>query len=101
SLLHGLVMDPFATLGIERRFDLDLRSIERTHRDLSRVTPPYRHSGAPPAHRAEALGRSVAINEAFRIVRDPIRRAEALFALAGVPVGEVNEPKPTQEVPAV
>jgi molecular chaperone HscB len=88
-------MDPFATLGLERRFDVDLRAVERTHRDLSRATHPDRHSEGPPSSRAEALGRSVEINEAFRIVRDPIKRAEALFALAGIPVGETNEPKPS------
>jgi molecular chaperone HscB len=32
------------------------------------------------------------VNEAWRVLRDPIRRAEALFRLAGIPVGEMNEP---------
>lgn len=86
-------MDPFATLGIERRFDVDLRTVERTVRDLSRATHPDRHSDGMPSTRAEALGRSVEINEAFRIVRDPVKRAEALFSLAGLAVGETNEPK--------
>lgn len=90
-------MDPFATLGIERRFDVDLRAIERTHRDLSRATHPDRHGSSPPSSRAEALGKSVEINEAMRIVRDPLRRAEALFTLAGIPVGETTEPQPSQE----
>ena len=31
------------------------------------------------------------MNEAWRIVRDPIRRAEALFALAGIVVAENNQ----------
>ncbi|MEO6420294.1 MAG: iron-sulfur cluster co-chaperone HscB C-terminal domain-containing protein, partial [Polyangiaceae bacterium] len=31
------------------------------------------------------------------IVRDPVKRAEALFSLAGVVVGETNEPKATNE----
>ena len=35
------------------------------------------------------------VNEAWRIVRDPIRRAEALFRLAGAAVGENAEPKAT------
>lgn len=90
-------MDPFATLGIERRFDVDLRAIERTHRELSRATHPDRHSDRPPSARADALGKSVEINEAFRIVRDPVRRAEALFSLAGIAVGEVSEPKASTE----
>ena len=88
-------MDPFATLGIERRFDLDLRAVERTVRELSRIVHPDRQSDAPPSSRVHALGKSVEINEALRIVKDPVRRAEALLALAGVPVGDGKEPQPS------
>jgi molecular chaperone HscB len=38
------------------------------------------------------------VNEAWRIVRDPVRRAEALFVLAGVEVGETKEPRPDAEL---
>ena len=37
------------------------------------------------------------VNEAFRVLKDPVRRAEAIFSLRGVPVGETNEPKPTPD----
>jgi molecular chaperone HscB len=87
--------DPFATLGIARAFDVDLKAIERTHRDLSRALHPDRYAGGGASERRDALGKAVEVNEAWRVVRDPIRRAEALFTLAGVPVGETNEPKPT------
>lgn len=88
-------MDPFATLGIERTFDLDLRAVERTVRELSRIVHPDRQSDAPPSSRVAALGKSVEINEALRIVKDPVRRAEALLAHAGVPVGDGKEPQPS------
>jgi molecular chaperone HscB len=87
-------MDPFATLGIERNFSLDLRSVEKTHRELSRTLHPDRFSSAGATERRMALSKAVEVNESWRIVRDPIRRAEALFALAGIPVGEDREPKP-------
>lgn len=76
-------MDPFALLGIERRFDVDLRAVERAHRHLSRVVHPDRQGSEPPGARAEALGRTASLNEAMRIVRDPLRRAETLLSLAG------------------
>ncbi|MCA9586565.1 MAG: Fe-S protein assembly co-chaperone HscB [Myxococcales bacterium] len=85
--------DPFAQLGLERRFDLDLEVVERTHRELSRALHPDKFSGGTPAERRAAIERASAVNEAWRTVRDPVSRAEALFRLAGVPVGEVNEPK--------
>jgi molecular chaperone HscB len=87
-------MDPFATLGIERRFDVDLEKLEKTHRELSRALHPDKYVGAGASERRAALSKAVEVNEAWRIVKDPIRRAEALFALAGISVGERNEPPP-------
>jgi molecular chaperone HscB len=89
-------MDPFVTLGIERRFDLDLKAVEKRHRDLSRAFHPDKFAQEGATARTLALGQAADVNEAWRIVRDPVRRAEALFALAGVPVGERNEPAPSQ-----
>jgi molecular chaperone HscB len=86
-------MDPFATLGLPRQYDVDLASVEKTHRELSRALHPDKYAGAGASERRDSLDRAVAVNEAFRIVRDPVRRAEALFTLAGVPVGENVEPK--------
>lgn len=86
-------MDPFATLGIARRFDVDLAEAERKHRELSRALHPDRFVGASPSERREALTRAVEVNEAWRIVRDPIRRAEALLQLEGVAVAEDKQPQ--------
>lgn len=88
-------MDPFATLGVSRRFDLDLATLEKTHRELSRALHPDKFAQAGASERREALERAAQVNEAWRIVRDPIKRAEALFRLAGAAVGETNEPKAT------
>src|ERR1041384_3490226 len=85
--------DPFATLGVEPRFDLDLHALEQRHRDLSKAHHPDRYTSAPAAERRLALSRAIDVNEAFRALRDPIRRAEALIRRAGVPVGETAEPK--------
>lgn len=88
-------MDPFATLGLERTYEVDLRSAEKTHRELSRALHPDRHAAGGVSERRDALSRAVLVNEAWRIVRDPIQRAEALFTLAGVAVGDTNEPRPS------
>jgi len=82
-------------LGIGRSFDVDLASVEKTHRELSRALHPDKFMGAGAGERRMALTKAIEVNEAWRAVRDPIRRAEALFQLAGVPVGERAEPKPT------
>ncbi len=90
-------MDPFATLGIARTFDVDLAAVEKTHRELSRVLHPDKYVAAPPGERRAALEKAVQVNESWRTVRDPIKRAEALFSLAGIAVGETNEPKASME----
>lgn len=84
-------MDPFSVLGIERRFDVDLAALERAHRELARATHPDNFAEGAPERRA-AVARAADVNEALRVVRDPVRRAEAMLALAGVAVGEGAEP---------
>jgi len=88
---------PFDILGIAPRFDLDLGAVEQRYRDLSRVLHPDKHVGSPAAERRMALGRAVEVNEAWRLVRDPIRRAEALLRRGGVEVREGTEPKASPE----
>jgi molecular chaperone HscB len=87
-----VAVDPFEALGVEPVFSLDLAVLEQRHRDLSRALHPDRHAAAGAAERRLALGRAIEINEAFRILKDPVRRAEALLALRGVESGEGKEP---------
>ena len=85
--------DPFEMLGVERRFDLDLKVLEKTHRELSRALHPDKFVQAGASERRAGLEKAASVNEAWRTVRDPITRAEALFRLAGIKVGEDSEPK--------
>ncbi|MEO6600016.1 MAG: Fe-S protein assembly co-chaperone HscB [Polyangiaceae bacterium] len=85
-------MDPFETLGMEPVFSLEMTVLEQRHRDLSRALHPDRHASSGAAERRMALGRAIEVNEAFRILKDPVRRAEALLAQRGVQSGEGKEP---------
>lgn len=84
--------NPFSTFGIEPRFDVNLAELERTHRELSRAVHPDRVASS--AARKDVVEHAMQVNEAFRVLRDPVKRAEALFSLRGIPVGETHEPKP-------
>lgn len=88
-------MNPFALLGVENEFDVDLSALEKTHRELSRALHPDKFAQANASERRAALEKAAAVNEAWRTLRDPIKRAEALFRLHGIAVGEDNEPKST------
>jgi molecular chaperone HscB len=90
-------VDPFATLGIPRSFDVDLGEAEHAHRRLSRALHPDKFAGANERDGRVALAKAVEVNEAWRIVRDPLRRAEALLRLGGCELGEGREPQPAPE----
>jgi molecular chaperone HscB len=85
-------VDPFETLGLEPAFGLDVVALEQRHRDLSRALHPDRHAASGAQERRMALGRAIEVNEAFRTLKDPVRRAEALLAQRGVVSGEGKEP---------
>ena len=76
-------MDPFALMGLERRYDLDQIELERRYRELQRALHPDRHASAPAAERRLTLQKAVEVNEAYRTLRDDQRRAEALLAALG------------------
>lgn len=85
--------DPFALLEVEPRFDLDLALLEQRHRDLSRVLHPDRFVGRPAGERQQALGRAIEVNDAFRLLKDPVRRASALLERHGRHTDEADAPK--------
>jgi molecular chaperone HscB len=89
-------MDPFVTLGLPRRFALDVKQAENRHLDLSRTLHPDRYVKSPSAERRMALSRAIEVNEAWRTIRDPIHRAEAVLRLEGLgnEIGQTREPKP-------
>lgn len=84
--------DPFDIFQIEPAFSLDLGDLEKRQRDLSRALHPDRHAGKPAHERRQALGRAIEVNAAFRVLKDPVRRAEALMLRLGEPMGEGTEP---------
>ncbi len=90
-------MDPFATLGLPRRFTIDLKEAESRHLELSKALHPDRYTASAPNERRMALSRAVEVNEAWRTLRDPIKRAETILRLSGLEneVGETREPKPS------
>jgi molecular chaperone HscB len=78
------VSDPFSTLGVPTRFDLDPIEIERAYRELQKALHPDRHVGKPAGERRIALSKAIEVNEAYRTVKDELSRARALLALRGL-----------------
>ncbi len=84
--------DPFRTLGLPAEFALDPEVLDARYRELQRALHPDRHASAPPAERRMNLERAVQVNDAYRVMRDEITRAEALLKLHGISTRESNAP---------
>lgn len=76
--------NPFETLGLEPSFALDPALLEQRQRELNRALHPDRHAGKGSGERRLALSRAMDINQAYRTLREPASRAEALFELLGI-----------------
>jgi len=89
-------MDPFTTLGLAHRYDLDKTELERRYRDLQQALHPDKYTSAPASERSMTLRKAVEVNEAYRVLRDDGKRAEAL--LAALSGGATAAPNAEREV---
>jgi molecular chaperone HscB len=80
-------VDHFQVFGIERRYAVEVADLERRYKDMTKVLHPDRFARADERARRASLKRSIQLNEAWRTLKDPVRRAEYLLSLSGVEVG--------------
>jgi molecular chaperone HscB len=81
-------MDAFDVLGLPPAFDLDSKALEQRYRDLQRALHPDKFAQASASERRASLSRAVSVNEAYRALRDELKRAEVLYVRFG---GELSE----------
>jgi molecular chaperone HscB len=72
-------MDAFDVLGLAPALDLELTTLEQRYRDLQRTLHPDKFVHASSSERRESLSRAVSVNEAYRLLKDELKRAELLF----------------------
>lgn len=75
--------DHFTRLGLERRFEQDAEAITKAHRRLQRTLHPDRFVSRGDRVRMLSLQHATSLNDALRILRDPLLRAGYLLDLAG------------------
>lgn len=87
SLPEGLAQkNYFALFGLPVAFSVDSASLEAGWKRMQRTVHPDRFARADDAQKRLALQWSTLINEAYAVLKDPLRRAEYLCGLAGVSV---------------
>jgi molecular chaperone HscB len=81
----------FELFGLPVSFDLDLADLTERYRGLARATHPDRFAGGSDQERRIAMQTTASINEAFRILKDPIARGRYLLELRGVRLNAESE----------
>jgi molecular chaperone HscB len=83
-----MARDHFQVLGLPRRYHLDAAELEQRYLALQKETHPDRFAKALPRERLEAVVRNTELNDAYKILKQPIRRAEYLLKIEGIDVGD-------------
>ncbi len=76
--------DYFAFFGLPRKLRLDAGELEKRFHQLSWKLHPDNFVRADEHERELSLERSSQLNDAYRALREPIRRAEYLLAIEGM-----------------
>jgi molecular chaperone HscB len=82
------VSDYYELLGLPRSLNLSLDDLQQRYYDLSRQLHPDRFMRKPEAERQRALEMSSTLNDAYRTLKEPIKRAHYLLSLEGIEMGE-------------
>ncbi len=78
----------FELFGLAPGFDIDLKTLEAQWKIRAAQVHPDRYASAGPAEKRVAMQWSARLNEAYRVLRDPLQRAKYLCEQAGQLVGE-------------
>jgi molecular chaperone HscB len=80
--------DYFQILGVKRRYHLAPDELERNFHERSKLYHPDRHAKADGATRMKNALATSQLNQAYRELKDPIRRAEYLLKLEGIDIND-------------
>ena len=80
--------DYFELFGIPRGLNLSLDLLQQRYYQLSRELHPDRFMRKPESERQRALDLSSTLNDAYRTLKDPVKRAQYLLGQEGFEVAE-------------
>jgi molecular chaperone HscB len=84
-------VDYFSFFGLPRKLNVDPGSLEREFYNLSRKLHPDLYAQAESQEQAWSLQQSSLLNDAYRTLKDPIRRTQYLLRLEGVELEEQSK----------
>ena len=83
--------DFFSVFGLEHRLNIDLPALEQEFHRLSRRLHPDRFARASESEKQWSLADTALLNDAYRTLKDPLRRTEYLLKLEGAELGASTE----------
>jgi molecular chaperone HscB len=84
-------VDYFTFFGLPRKLNIDLVGLEQEFYQLSRKLHPDLYSGADVREQEWSLEQSSQLNDAYRTLKDPIKRTEYLLRLEGIELEEQSK----------
>lgn len=78
----------FEFFGLDQKLTLNGEALQKRFYELSRHWHPDRFSRKSPEEQAQALEATAILNDGYRTLRDPVKRAEYLLKEEGFPIGE-------------
>lgn len=84
------MQDLFAVLGLPQSFELNLKKLETAYFEAQRASHPDRFVGKSEAERVDAASKSMLVNEAYDVLKNPLTRAEHLLDLNGIVTDEAS-----------
>jgi molecular chaperone HscB len=86
-------MNYFEVFGLAQLLGIDTGALEKKFHELSRQYHPDYFTTAPADERSRALRMTALLNDAYRTLRNPIRRVEYLLSLHGLKADGSKVPK--------
>ena len=80
--------DYYRFFGLPKRLAIDGRELQKRFYDMSRILHPDRFLRRAPTERQYSLEATAILNDAYRVLRDPVSRAEYVLTENGFDIGE-------------
>src|SRR5271154_4153529 len=80
--------DYFEFFGLDRKLVINLDELQQRFYQLSRQWHPDRFSRRPLEEQNHSLEATSLLNDGYRTLKDPMKRAEYLLTQEGFPIGE-------------
>ena len=85
----------FELFGLVPAYALDIGHLDRAYRDIQSNIHPDRYVNAGDAERRASMQMTTLVNEAYRMLKNPVQRGKYLLELSGVDAGfETNTTMP-------